>query len=528
MSNRPVRYFSPATAALAATVLLAGCAVGPDFKVPAAPDVDRYSKAPLPSRTSSTDARQGQAQRFSTDRDVSDKWWQLFRSPALNSLVEKSLQANPNLQSQLAALRSARELVYAQQGKYFPTVQASFNPTRQQAPNNPLGSPPIGPDGNPINPFNVFTAQVAVSYALDVWGLNRRSVESQQALADAQRFQVEAAYLTLTSNVVVAAIQEASLRAQIDATLQIIDLNTKMLEIMRRQLSTGYANRSDVAAQEAALAQVKATLPPLRQQLAVQRDLLTALAGRFPSEEPAETFKLALFRLPTDLPVSLPSTLVQQRPDVRAAEEQLHSASALVGVAIANMLPNFTINGNRGYTSLELANLISPPNIAWSVGANAVHTIFDGFTLLHQSRAAEATYEQAAWTYRNTVVLALQNVADSLHALRNEADTLKAARDFERAAKISLDLARQRMQTGDANVLLLLTAQQTYLQALIQVVQAQASRLSDTAALYVALGGGWWNRQGPAAPEEKFDVATATAKPVSEQSGLLPWLPWAH
>jgi NodT family efflux transporter outer membrane factor (OMF) lipoprotein len=516
-------------AALLATALLGGCAVGPDFIAPAAPDVDHYTKSPLPSRTSSSDVPFGRAQNFSEGKDVSAKWWELFRSPALNSLVEASLRANPNLQSQLATLRAAQELTYSQEGKFFPTVQGSFNATRQMVANNPLGatSLPVGPEGNPINPFNVFTAQVAVAYTLDVWGLNRRNVESQQALADAQRFQVEAAYITLTSNVVVTAIQEAALRAQIDATVQIIDISTKMLDIMRRQLSTGYVNRSDVAVQEASLAQERATLPPLRRQLAVQRDLLSALAGRFPSQEPAETFKLAAFRLPSDLPVSLPSKLVDQRPDVRAAEEQLHSAGALVGVAIANMLPNFTISGTHGYTSLELAQLISPANMFWAAGANAAHTIFDGFALYHQQRAAQATFEQAAWTYRTTVIGALQNVADSLHALRNDSDALKAARDFERAGKISFDLARQRMETGDANVLVLLTAQQAYLQALIQVVQAQASRLSDTAVLYVALGGGWWNRAGPAAPEQKFETTTATTQPITseQKQGFWPGFP---
>ena len=499
-------------ATLATATSLASCAVGPDFKVPAAPDVDGYTKTPMPSHTSSTDVSFGHAQHFAKGKDVSAMWWKMFRSPGLDALVKKSLDANPNLQSQIAALRATKELVYAQQGKYFPTVQANFNPMRQKVADS-LSSPLNSGD----TLFNLFTAQVLVSYTLDVWGLNRRSVESQQALADAQRFQVEAAYITLTANVVVAAIQEASLRAQIDATHRIIDINTQMLGIMRRQLASGFANRSDVAVQEAALAQVKATLPPLQKQLAVQRDLLAALAGRFPSQEPEETFKLASFRLPLDLPVSLPSTLVEQRPDVRAAEEQLHSAGALVGVAIANLLPNFTINGNRGYTSTELANLISPPNLFWTVAGNATHTVFDGFILLHQARAAEATYQQAAWTYRSTVVGALQNVADTLHALQSDAEALKAARDFERAAKISLDLARQQMQTGNANVLLLLTAQQTYLQALIQVAQAQANRLSDTAALFLALGGGWSNCEGPPAPEQKFDAATAEVAPVSDK-----------
>ena len=199
-----------------------------------------------------------------------------------------------------------------------------------------------------------------MSYTFDVWGQNRRTVELLQAQADSQRFQVEAAYLTLTSNVVVAAIQEASLRAQIDATNELIDINSKMLKIMRRQFKDGYSNRSDVAAQEAALAQVKATLPPLRKALAQQRDLLSALAGRFPSQEPMETFRLAALQLPTDLPLSLPSQLVEQRPDVRSAEEQLHSASAQVGVAIANMLPTLTISPNRGYTATQLAGLITP------------------------------------------------------------------------------------------------------------------------------------------------------------------------
>ena len=414
-------------------------------------------------------------------------------------------------QSALAALRVAKLNVFAQEGHYFPTVQANYNPTRQETASE------IAPVlGNGQNPFNLFTAQVMVSYTLDVWGLNRRTVESVQAQADTQRFAVEAAWLTLTSNIVVAAIQEASLRGQIEATHRIIDINKKMLDIMRKQFETGYANRSDLAAQEAALAQVEATLPPLERQLAIQRDLLTALAGRFPSDQPSETFRLADMKLPVSLPVSLPSKLVEQRPDVRQAEESLHSASAQVGVAIANMLPNLTITGNRGYTATQMANLVSSPNIFWTVAGNATQTLFDGFTLLNQTRAAQAAYDEAAWSYRNTVVTALQNVADSLAALEADATALKAARNFERAAKISLDLAQQQMQTGNANVLLLLTAQQTYLQAVIQVVQAQANRLSDTAALFQALGGGWWNRERPPATEQIFDVSTGRAEPLKK------------
>jgi NodT family efflux transporter outer membrane factor (OMF) lipoprotein len=506
MLDLSVRRFSAIVAALAGATLLTSCiAVGPDFLHPAAPEVGRYTKEPLAPGTSSTDAPTGRAQRFVQDRDIPQEWWRLFKSPALNALIARALKANPNLQAAMSSLRAAKEGVYAQQGKFFPLVQANFNPTRQQTSQ---ALAPIPNSGASV--FDLYTAQVLVSYTFDVWGLNRRAVESLQAQADAQRFQVEAAYLTLTSNVAVAAIQEASLRGQIDATNQLISVNTKMLGILRRQLDTGYANRSDVAAQEAALAQVKATLPPLRKALAQQRDLLAALSGGYPSEGPLETFTLSALQLPQDLPVSLPSHLIQQRPDVRAAEEQLHAASALVGVATANMLPNFTINANGGYTNTALAGLFSPANAFWLLAGNVTQTVFDGGTLLHQRRAAEAAYDQSAWLYKAAVIAALQNVADTLRALQNDADALKATRDFERAAKISFDLARQQMETGNANVLLLLTAQQTYLQSVIAVVQARANRLSDTAALFQALGGGWWNRVEP--PTEKIlNVGTGQA-----------------
>jgi NodT family efflux transporter outer membrane factor (OMF) lipoprotein len=490
-----------------------GCAVGPDFKEPAPPEVDRYTVAPLPRGTASTDVAFGSAQRFRAGAEVPAEWWKLFQSPGLDALMTEALRANPNLQAQLAALRSSKELIYAQQGKFFPLVQANFNPLRQQVPNNNIGA--TSQPTNTDNPFNVFTAQVTVAYTLDVWGLNRRQVESQQALADLQRFQTEAAYIALTGNLVIAVVQEAALRAQIDATRQMIGANTQALDILHRQQEMGAVNRNDVALQEAALAQVKATLPPLQKALDVQHDLVAALAGHFPSQL-TEKFRLTSFRLPRDLPVSLPSQLIDQRPDVRAAEEQLHSAGALVGVAIANTLPNFTISGSRGYQALELANLISPPNLFWSVAGNAAQTVFDGFTLLHTARAAQGTYEQAAWNYRNAVVIAVQNVADSLQALENDAKALQAAREFERASKISLDLARAQLKAGSANVLLLLTAQTTYLQSLIQVILAETNRLQDTAALFVALGGGWWNRPGPPSVEQTFDAPTGVATPVAE------------
>jgi len=504
-----VRWLSVAAAALAAVTLLASCAVGPDFLQPAAPEVGGYTKEPLAPRTSSTDAPTGRSQHFVSGRDIPQEWWALFKSPALSALIKRSLNNNPTLQSAIATLRAAKQAVYAQEGKFFPLAQANFNPTRQ------LTASPIAPVLNSAaNPFNLYTAQVQVSYTFDVWGLNRRTVESLDALADNQRFQVEAAYLTLTSSVALAAITEASLRGQIEATNQLIAINTKMLDILRRQLDTGYANRNDVALQEAALAQVKATLPPLRKALAQQRDLLAALAGAYPSQGPRETFKLADLELPRELPVSLPSQLIEQRPDVRSAQEQLHSASAQIGVATANILPSFTINANAGYINTALVGLLSPANEFWLLAGNATQTLFDGGTLLHELQGAKDTYNAAAWSYRGTVVGAVQNVADSLRAIQNDADALKASRDFERASKISFDLAQQQIQAGNANILILLTAQSTYLNAVIAVVQARAARLSDTVALFAALGGGWWNRSEP--PIEKvLNVATGQAETIT-------------
>jgi NodT family efflux transporter outer membrane factor (OMF) lipoprotein len=505
-----------AVAAHLAALLLTSCAVGPDFVQPAAPEVERYTRETLASRTSSTDAHFGQSQHFVNGGDVSAEWWQAFRSPAINALVRMALEQNPNLQSTIATLRAAKELVYAQQGKYFPFVQANFAPTRQL-----VASEVSSPLSSGSNLFNLYTAQVLVSYTFDIWGLNRRSVESLQALAGSQNFQVEAAYLTLISNVVGAAIQEASLRAQIDATHQLIDINRKMVDILRNQLKTGYENQIDVAAQEAQLAQIEATLPPLRKALAQQRDLIAALIGRPPSEEPAATFKLADLQLPTNLPVSLPAQLIEQRPDVRSAQEQLHSASALVGVSVANMLPSLTVSAGSGYTSASLASLFTGPSLFWSVAGGVTQPLFDGLTLLHTERAAEGTYQAAAWSYRATVIGALQNVADSLRAIQNDADALKASRAFEKAAKVSLTLSQQQMQTGQANILFLLNAEVTYQSAVLQVVAAQSARLSDTVALYASLGGGWRNRIVPPAPEQKFDPATGQTQPIEAQRDWL-------
>jgi len=499
-----------------AALLGSSCAVGPDFLRPAAPEVDRYTVELLAPRTASAPVADGRAQRFENGKDVDGQWWRMFHSRPLNELVDESLRHNPSLDAAKSAIRVAQELTLAQYGAFFPLIQANYVPSRQQVP-QALSSPLA----NGANVFNLQTAQVLVSYTFDVWGVNRRTVESLQAQADFQRFQAEAAYLTLTSNVVLAAINEASLRGQIDATNKMIDANVKILDILRNQFNAGYAARTDVAAQEAALAQIRATLPPLRKALQQNRDAIAALAGRFPSQDPPEKFLLAAMRLPVDLPVSLPSELINQRPDVRSAEEQLHSASAQVGVAIGNMLPQFTISAAGGYTqALFASSLISQQNQFFTLTGGVLQPVFDGFNLWHREQSAQAALDQAVAQYRVTVIGAVQNVADSLRALQNDADLLKAANDFERASKISLDLAQQQLQGGYINIVLLLTAQTTYQQSLIGLVQAQAARLSDTVALYQALGGGWWNHDlFPAAPARPaIETQQRTAEVAAEST----------
>ncbi len=483
--------------------LVSGCAVGPDFHRPETPAAAGYTAQPLVATASSPGVAGGEEQRFVKDMDIPQQWWTLFESAPLNALIEKSIKANPTLDAAKAALRQAREDVAAQKGFFYPTVQANGSATPQKQPLETIT--PLLTSGAEY--FTLYTAQLTVSYVPDVFGLNRRQVESLTAQAEFQCFQLEAAYLTLTSNVVAAAVQEASLRAQIAATHSIIEIEAKLLDIQRRHLALGYITGLDVAAQEAALAQAQATLPPLEKQLAQTRDLLAALAGRFPNEELVEKFDLDALRLPQELPVSLPSKLVEQRPDMRAAEAQWHSASAQVGVAVANMLPQISITGAMGGTSTQLGQLFVPGNTFYNIAGGMTQTIFDAGTLLHKKRAAEAGLEQAAAQYRSTVLNAFQNVADTLHALESDADALKAAVAAEHAARRTLDLTSRQLELGAVNYLAVLSAQQTWQQAVINLAQARANRFADSAALFMALGGGWWNRTGPATAQANVRTA---------------------
>jgi NodT family efflux transporter outer membrane factor (OMF) lipoprotein len=469
---------------------VSGCAVGPNFTPPAAPDVTGYLPGKLSSPNPGPGAPKVAGQHFVTGADVSARWWSAFRSQPLDDLVRQSVDHNPNLKAAEAAIRVAQYNAQAQRGLFYP--QVTGNSTSSNLLFSNAGSV-FGADlgSVPQTQYSLVTHQLTVSFVPDIWGGNFRAVENLDAVAEQQLFQLEAAYLALTSNVATAAIQEASLRGQIAATQRIIGIERNLLDILKRQFNFGQAAQADVLAQDAALAAAEELLPPLEKQLAQQRNLLTALAGQLSADEILQKFDLAHFNLPANLPVSLPSKLVEQRPDVRAAEANMHAAGALVGVAIAARLPNLLLSANGGSSAYNFAQSFAPGTGFYTLAASATAPIFDGFTLYNKQKAAEAALDQAEAQYRATVITAFQNVADALRALQSDARAVKAARRAENTAKASLDIVQKQLNAGQVNQLAVLNAQQTYLTAAVISVQTEANRLSDTAALFMALGGGW-------------------------------------
>ena len=476
-------------------VILAGCAVGPNFRQPDAPATTRYTETPLPAQTASSPGRAGLAQRFVPGQDLPAQWWALFHSDPLDALVRQAIADSPNLAGAQAALRVARENLAAQTGALlYPRVDGNLGATREKISGAPLGQP-----GGGSTIFSLYNASVSVSYALDVAGGNKRELEALQSLVDYQAYQLEGAHLALTSNLVTAAVKEASLRAQIDATRDIIDAQNKQLDLVRRQFDLGAVARLNLVAQQSQAAQTEALLPPLERELAQTRHQLAALAGRLPSDGGVPTFDLAALALPQELPISLPSALARQRPDIRAAEALLHQASAQIGVATANQYPQITLSGSFGAQATQLHNLFAGPSV-WSIGAGLLQPLFHAGELEAKRRAAVAAYDQAAAQYRQTVLLAFQNVADALRALEADARTLKAQSDAEVLARDTLNLTQRQFQLGAANYLALLDAQRQFQLARLALVQAQAARFADTAALFQALGGGWWERDRAAPP----------------------------
>jgi len=478
----------------AALACLAACAVGPNFKAPQAPHTSGFAPpGAIPAEIGSSQSRGLPAQHFADGLDIPGEWWTLFQSAPLNALIERALTNSPTLEAAAAALRQANETLAAERGSYYPSVSGQAGMQRQKVPGASFGAPV------PSIIYTLNNATLNVSYTLDVFGGIRRQVEALGAQAEYERFALEAAYLSLTANLVTAAITEASLRAQIAATQDIAESQRKQLEITQRRLTAGGASRADVLQQQAVLQSTLAALPALRTQLAQQRNLLAAYSGALPADYDGAEFTLDSLTLPGELPLSLPSKLVEQRPDVREFSALLHEATAQIGVATANMLPQITLSGSYGGEAASFSNVFSPASVVWSLAASATQPIFKGGQLMHQRRAAVAAAEQAAANYRGTVITAFQNVSDTLHALKGDADALEAQSLAEQTAAESLKLVQVQYKSGAANYLQVLSAEQTYQTAAVALVKAKAQRYADTAALFQALGGGWWNRSDVAA-----------------------------
>ncbi|MFT0173877.1 efflux transporter outer membrane subunit [Paraburkholderia mimosarum] len=467
---------------------LAGCTVGPEYHTPAPPATQNYTSTPLPDRTASSQGAAGLEQRFAAGGDLPAQWWTLYRCEQLNTLISEALKSSPTIAAASAALRQAAENLRAQAGTaLYPSIDAKLNAMREKLNGATLGQPNV----NKI--LTLYNASVSVSYDMDLFGGVRRELESLGAQVDFERFQLQGAYLALSANIVTAAVKEASLREQIGATENIVADEDAQLDVLRKQFEFGGVDRTAVLAQETLVAQTRATLPLLRQSLDRTRHQLAVLSGRLPSDTSVSEFTLSMFTLPQTLPVSLPSSLVRQRPDILAADAVLHQASAEVGVATANLYPQLILSANYGPQSLTPAGMLKYADMIWNIGAGLTQPIFHGGQLSAKKSAAEAAFDEANARYRQVVLLAFEDVADTLRALDHDADALAAQTEAWRAARSSLNLARGQFRVGGVSYLSLLDAQRQYQQAVVNLAQAQATRYSDTAALFQALGGGWWN-----------------------------------
>lgn len=493
--ERGIRHARPAAAvalgrlsALAAPLLLAGCMVGPNFQAPPAPAVGGYTVEARLRPAMATDVDGGAQQNFVEALDVGGQWWREFNSPQINAFVEESVRNHPDVRAAQYALRAARETTLQVRGQFLPQVSGNVSATREQitaASGGTTGAPTL---------YNLYETTVNVSYTLDAFGGIRRQVESAEAQAQYQRFEMEATYLTLVANVVTTAINDASLRAQIAATQAIVEAETDQLRRVQRQFEVGAVSQADVLAQQTTLAQTQATMPPLQKQLAQGRNQLMAYLGRLPSEDRGESVDLRSLRLPRKLPVSLPSDLVRQRPDIRQAEATLHQASATVGVNTANLLPQVTLTPSVSSQALTVGQLFTPQGLAWTAAASIAQTLMDGAQLYRTKEASVAAFEQDYALYQSAVLTAFQNVADALRAVQYDAATLRAQALAEQSALDSLKMAQEQFKVGAIGYAIVIEAQQAYQNAVIARIQAQALRYNDTVALFQALGGGWWNR----------------------------------
>lgn len=470
----------PASLAL----LLAGCAVGPDFKEPDAPSVTRYTHEAGPSATPPAN---GTAQHFAPGADVNSDWWRLFKSDGLDTIIRESLKGNPTLEAAQESLLAAQDNLRSGYGVFFPQVGADYSASRQKFSPLKIGSNATG------SLFNLFSLTGTISYTLDIFGGERRAVEQLGAEADVQAANERATFITLESNIADAVIAKAAYRAEVQATKELIALEKEQVRLGKVQFRAGTIAYSSVLSIQTQLESYEATLPGLEQKIAQVDDLLATLVGHMPAEWAPPTVELTDLTLPTDLPVSLPSALVRQRPDILAAKATAHSASAGIGIATAAMLPNVTLSGDYTANSTAMKMLFASSGSAWSLGAGVAQPIFEGGTLWYKREAAIDTYHQSMALYRQTVLTAFGQVADTLHTLDHDAQTLAADEQALATATDALHLIQSNYKAGTANYLDVIAVDAQYHQAKINELQAVAARYQDTVALFAALGGGWWN-----------------------------------
>lgn len=480
---KPRESYTAFVPVLVSCLALSGCAVGPDFQSPVAPATQSYTRDTLPATTEAA----GAAQTFTQADTAPPMWWTQFGSDALNRLVDTALHNSPTLAQAQAKLMEARENYVAEAGATeYPAIDASLSTTRQKVDLNSFGITSVPSPG----PFTIYNASLSVSYALDIFGGNRRTLEGLMAQVDYEAYELEAARLSLAGNVVANAIRRASLQQQIDLTGRLADTQEHQLSIIERRFAAGGVSELDVRSQRTLLAQTRATLPPLSTQLAQADHQLAILLGSAPSDAEFHDITLDSLHLPSTVPVTLPSTLARERPDIRASEALLHQASANVGVATANLYPQFAISAGIGSERTRMADVLSGMNI-WNIGLNLTQPLFRGGELHAKKRAAQADYDAALAGYRQTVLQALQQVADALQALNNDARTLSARSDAQREAQSSLTIAQAQYAAGGVSQFSLLDTQRSALQTALDQSRAQADRLSDTATLFQSLGRAW-------------------------------------
>ncbi len=480
-------------ASLIATALAVagtGCTtVGPNFKPPPAPTVMRYT-SPDERTAPDPDAGSAPPQTIALGEKVTADWWTLFRSPDLDGLVKQAIAGSPTLDSAEARLTEAREGVVEARSALYPQIGFNASIAGDKQSLSTFGLPSSAfplPDS-----YELFQFGPSASYTLDLFGGTRRKIEQQAALADFQGDQLDAAYLTLTGDTVTQAIRVASVRAQLKALSDILAIDQQNLELVQTERKTGTVPDSDVVTAESQLATDKTLRPDLDQQLSVAKHALAVLTGRAPGGWSPPDFDLSALTLPSELPVSLPSDLIHQRPDILAAESLLHASSARIGIATAQLYPEITLSAGLSASSLNGGALFDPSGLVWSIAGGLTQPIFDGGRRKAQRRAALADFKASAADYKQTVLLSFGQVADVLQALTHDADLLASQQRALELASESERLQRINYGAGGVGLIDLLDAQRQYQQARLGYVRAQAQRYQDTIQLLVAMGGGWW------------------------------------